>query len=95
MGNLENYLRTSPAASRIRIETEVVLYRTALSAQEVERLKESGGNVPVDDRERVCELVAGGQLLAGGKIVKKGGSYFFKVLEDVHTDEEEDSDETR
>lgn len=89
MDNVDRFLQSSPMASQVKVDTEVVLHRTAMSTEDLERLQSAGSIGPTDARQRICELVVGGQVLASGKIVKKGGSFYFKVLETANSTEEE------
>ena len=76
---IDNFLNTSPIASKVKLSAKVVLYRTQLSAKELIDIKRKGEFGPVD--KELCELVSGSQVIAKGKIINKKGEYYFKVKE--------------
>ena len=71
----------SPVAEKVKLDTRVVLHRTRLSPEDVAVIRQSKEYGPIPRREQICELEAGGRALARGKIVRRGGEYFFKVSE--------------
>ena len=77
----KNFLVESKMAEKIKLDTKVVIQRTTLSPQDLIRIQKAGEYGPVPFKEQICELEAGGQVLAKGKIVKKRGEYYFKVIE--------------
>jgi hypothetical protein len=81
MNNSLTSFRESPTASRIRIPTVVILHRTLLSPAQIDAIRKKGSYGPVPKEERIFELAVGGQVLARGKIVRRGGSRFFKLSE--------------
>jgi hypothetical protein len=64
---------------RISIPTRLIVNRFELTTAALADALSKGELAPA--AERTCELEAGGQIVARGKIVKRGGRYFFKVLE--------------
>jgi hypothetical protein len=64
---------------RIALPTRIIVNRRELSAADFGEIVQRGALGPAG--EDTCELEAGGQILARGKIVKRRGRYFFKVLE--------------
>jgi flagellar motor switch/type III secretory pathway protein FliN len=64
---------------RIQLPTRIVVHRTELTTAALAAIVQKGELAPADGG--TCELEAGGQVLARGKIVRKRGRYFFKVLE--------------
>jgi hypothetical protein len=64
---------------RIQLPTRIVVHRAELTTAVLAVVVQKGELAPADGD--TCELEAGGQVLARGKIVRKRGRYFFKVLE--------------
>jgi hypothetical protein len=64
---------------RITLPTRIIVNRRELSAQAFGEIVQKGALEPAGDD--TCELEAGGQVLARGRIVKRRGRYYFKVLE--------------
>jgi hypothetical protein len=64
---------------RISIPTRVIVHRFELTTAALAEAFSKGELCP--SAERICELEAGGQIVARGKILKRGGRFFFKVLE--------------
>ena len=81
MNNLKTFLETTSTARKVRLGTRVVLARTRLSPSDLLDIQENGTYGPVPAAERTCELEAGGQIVARGRIVRKGGELHFKVDE--------------
>jgi hypothetical protein len=79
MAELRRFLEESPMASRVSLPTRVIVRRFRLGPDEVGSIVESG-RLMSGDEGRACELEIGGQRVAGGKIVKRKGEFFFKVL---------------
>jgi hypothetical protein len=79
--SLRSFLEQSPLAEKVRLASRVVLHRTALSIREILAIRQRGGYGPVPGRSAGCELVAGGQVLARGRIVRRRGKCWFQVLE--------------
>ncbi len=69
---------------RISLPTRIIVQRTTLSTAALSAIVQKEELAPVGGE--TCELEAGGQVLARGKIVKRRGEHYFKVLE---TEEEE------
>jgi hypothetical protein len=86
MDSLQRFLEESPIASKVSLPTSVVLRRLELSPEEVSGIAESGsfsteGLAIGSGGDKTCELEVGGQCLARGRIVRKRGLCYFKVLE--------------
>jgi hypothetical protein len=64
---------------RIRLPTRIIVHRFALSANDLADVVQKGELAPAG--EAVCALEAGGQVLARGRIVRRRGTYWFKVTE--------------
>ncbi len=79
MDEVGRFLAESPIAERVSIPTVLILERRRLSAAELEAARAAGTYVP--SLGLTCELEAGGQVVARGKIVRRGGKSFFKVTE--------------
>jgi len=79
MTELERFLAESAVAERVDLPTLLVLDRMRLSAGDIDGIRAAGAYEASPGS--TCELEAGGQVLASGKIVKRRGKYFFKVME--------------
>jgi len=77
--NVKQFLAASPMAKKIKLPVRAIVHRTRLRPKDIIRIKNNGHYGPVPKDEEVCELEIGGQVIAFGKIVKKGNNYFFKV----------------
>jgi hypothetical protein len=77
----DNFLTGSPVARKVKLTGKVIIHRAAYSPSEIAAMKATGSYGPVSRDETVCELEVNGIILAKGKIVKKAGEYYFKVLE--------------
>jgi hypothetical protein len=64
---------------RITIPTRVIVNRIELTTAALAETLSKGELAPTG--ESACELEAGGQIMARGKIVRRRGRFFFKVLE--------------
>lgn len=63
---------------RVTLPTRIILNRSELSATALAGIVQQGEFSPADGD--TCELEAGGQLLARGKIVRRRGQFVFKVI---------------
>jgi len=63
---------------RVTLPTRIIVNRVQLTAAALSDLVSKGEFSPGGE---TCELEAGGQVLARGKIVRRRGAYFFKVVE--------------
>ncbi len=70
---------------RVTLPTRIIVNRSRQSATALAGIVQKGELAPSDGR--VCELEAGGQVLARGKIVHRRGQWFFKVMETAETEE--------
>ncbi len=73
------FLQNSPLAEKVKLDGKVILQRTKLSPLDIYNIQQQKQYGPIPEKEQLCELEIGGQVLANGKIVKKHGEYFFKV----------------
>jgi hypothetical protein len=64
---------------RIRVPTRVIVHRSELAAAALAELVQRGELA--SERGVTCELEAGGVVVARGRIVRRRGGYYFKVLE--------------
>ncbi len=76
---VQDFLRDSAMAGKIEVRPDVVLHRTNLSPGDLAAIRRRGAYGPVPERERVCELQVNGITLAQGKIIRRGGEYYFKA----------------
>ncbi len=74
---IQSFLKTS-TADRVKVQPNVVIHRTELSPMGIVRIRRDN-NYTIPESESLCELEAGGQVIADGKIVKRKGAYYFKV----------------
>jgi len=87
MDELKRFLEESPIATKVSLPSGLVLRRLSLSPEDVESIVESGDFSPAGSPkgspigDEVCELEAGGQLIARGRIVRRRGKAYFKVVE--------------
>ncbi len=63
---------------RVLLPTRIVVHRLELTTEALAEAIRSGELVPAS--EGSCELESGGQVLARGRIVRRRGEYYFKVL---------------
>ena len=71
--------RPKSILDRISIPTRIIVNRFELTAASLADVFARGELSPAGGD--TCELEAGGQVVARGKIVWRGGRHFFKVLE--------------
>ncbi len=64
---------------RITLPTRIIVQRVDLSMVMLAEIAQKGELGPAGGE--TCELEAGGQVIARGKIVRRRGGYYFKVLE--------------
>jgi len=64
---------------RISLSTRIIVNRFDLKPSRLAEIVQKGELAPEDGD--LCELEAGGQVIARGKIVRKRGRHLFKVLE--------------
>jgi hypothetical protein len=79
MDDLKRFLEESPIAARVALPTNIVVRRLTLNPEAVESIAESGTFTPSGGE--ACELEVGGQCIARGRIVRRRGRSYFKVLE--------------
>jgi hypothetical protein len=78
---LKQFLDSSTIAEKVKLSPEVVVQRLSLTPAEILGIRKEGRYGPVPEKERICELEVGGQVLALGKIIRRKGETFFKILE--------------
>ena len=64
---------------RLALSSRVVIHRCTLDAGALAAVAARGEFV--QGPGETCELEVGGQVVARGRIVRKGGRHFFKVIE--------------
>jgi hypothetical protein len=79
MESLQRFLEESPIAAKVSVPATIVLRRLSLSPEEVSDIADSGSFVLRGGE--CCELEVGGQCIARGRIVRKRGRCYFKLLE--------------
>ena len=65
----------------VKMPTRVVIHRGRLTPAEVAAVGSEGVYGPLPEEERICQLEVGGEVLARGRIVRRRGRCYFKVLE--------------
>ena len=68
-----------PDLDRIPVATRVIVHRSEISTTALGEIIRKGEFAPPDGE--VCELEAGGQVIARGRIVRRRGVSCFKLLE--------------
>jgi hypothetical protein len=86
MDKLEQFLAESPIAEKVALPTQVILNRLSMSPGEAASVIDGGSFSPSglalrEKGEETCELEAGGQCIARGRIVHRRGGIYFKVIE--------------
>jgi hypothetical protein len=81
--SLQDFLDSSVVAVTVKLAPRIVVQRTELTPQDLVEIRGAGKYGPLAQKDRICELEVGGQLLARGKIVRRRGELCFKVLETV------------
>jgi hypothetical protein len=79
MDSLRSFFDQSPIAEAVELPAALVVRRLKLSPDAIGGIAESGTFSP--QGAPACELEVGGQCLARGKIIRKRGRSFFKVME--------------
>lgn len=79
MDNVTTFLRQSPVAEKARLQATVVLNKSQATAADLLSVKDAGVYGPVEVDAKSCELEIGGQVVAVGRIVRRGGRSYFKV----------------
>jgi hypothetical protein len=64
---------------RITLPTRIVVNRAEQSASGLAVIVQEGAYCPAAGD--TCEMESGGQVLARGRIVRRRGGFFFKVIE--------------
>lgn len=77
---LKEYLKTSPIAETVKLDGNVILHRQKMSTEELIGLKSDGEFTVPGRGDDEYELELNGLTVATGKIVRKGGEFFFKVI---------------
>jgi hypothetical protein len=64
---------------RISVPTRIIVHRSELSTAALAEAIQKGEFAP--ETGATCELEAGGEIIARGKIVRRRGEFHFRVLE--------------
>lgn len=76
-----DFLRTSPVAEEVKLDSKVVLHRRKISTDELLTIEAEGRFIANDNRVEEYELEVNGLSIATGSIIRKKGEYYFKVKE--------------
>jgi hypothetical protein len=72
---------------RVTLPTRIIVHRAELTAAELAVIVQGGEYAPAEGA--TCEMEAGGQILARGRMVRRRGEWFFKVLATAEKEEKE------
>ncbi len=72
---------------RVTLPTRVIVHREELTAAELAAIVQRGEYAPAEGA--TCEMEAGGQVLARGRMAKRRGEWFFKVVATAEKEERE------
>ncbi len=86
MEDVRKFLEVSPIASVISLPSTVIVHRQKLNPADVGSIMEAKSFTP--SGEDVCELSIGGRLVARGKMIRRRGKTYFKVMETAKGDAE-------
>ena len=64
---------------RVTVIPRVVVHRSRVAAGALGEILRQGGFEPEDGG--VCDLEAGGVVIARGRVVRRGGSHWFQIVE--------------
>ena len=78
---LQQFVESSDTARRIVLPTHVVLHRSHLTPRDLLDIREAERYEPQAGGESLCELSVGGKAVARGRIVRRRGDYYFKVVQ--------------
>ena len=78
---LDAFLKQSSAAKRVKVRPKIVIHRNQLSPDDLVSIKKTQTYPEIPKKEEVCELEIDGKVLGRGRIIKKGGEYYFKLIE--------------
>jgi hypothetical protein len=78
---LQEFYQNSAIATKVKLDTYVVIQRTQLSPNDLNTIMEQGKYGPIPSHAQVCELVAGGKTIARGEIIQKEAEWYFRVCE--------------
>jgi hypothetical protein len=79
MDDFKRFLEESPIAAELRLPTRLILHRASMGPGAIGDMAESGTYVPLGGE--ICELEVGEQCIARGRIVKRMGKSYFKIVE--------------
>ena len=91
---LDSFLKESPIAAQVTLPTKVIVHRTRLNPRDLVAIAAEKQYGPIPEKEELCEIEAGGRVLAKGKIVKRKGEFYFKIMETFSEMKKEDENET-
>ncbi|MBT3272695.1 MAG: hypothetical protein HN368_06050 [Spirochaetales bacterium] len=81
MNSKDEFFQESPLAGRVKLGTRLIIHERFCSNRELAEITEAGKYGPLADAGIGCKLECGGQIIAEGKLVKKSGKVFFKILQ--------------
>jgi hypothetical protein len=84
---VHRFLSESPLAEKIKLPARVVITRLELSPHDVNGIRAAGAYGPVPANGEICELEIGGRRIAQGKLIRKRGGTFFKVIRPLNGSE--------
>lgn len=81
MQNVQEFIRKSSVAEKIKLTPHIVLHRMELDPGQVSRLLGSESFLPDTAAPSRFVMEANGVPVARGEIVEKENEYFFRVIE--------------
>jgi hypothetical protein len=81
--NFEEFINSSYIGENVKLPVNLIIHRTSLSPDELETIKNEEKYIYHNEKDKLYEIEAGGEVLAKGKIVKSNGEYYFKVVKTI------------
>ncbi|MBI9098713.1 MAG: hypothetical protein JEY91_09555 [Spirochaetaceae bacterium] len=77
---LRDFLNSAPIAETVHVEGNVILQRMKLSTDDLLNIRERGELVTEQNKNKLYELEVNGLTIATGRVIKKRGEFYFKVI---------------
>jgi hypothetical protein len=74
------FINDSYIGKTVELPVNIIIHRNDLSPDDLAFIRENGVYECPYDKDPLYEMEAGGEIFANGKIVRKNGEYFFKVM---------------
>ena len=91
MSDFKIWVNESELAKEIPVKTNIVLFEGTSSMEGLRARVDDGLDIPETQlsKKTPFSLEAGGKIIGKGKIVKKGGKHYFKLIETLKQKGEE------